>query len=182
MRTPHQILGPFFPLGPIPATQGDLTIVEGGDGRAQGEIIEVTGCVLDLQGKPVPGARLTIWQANAFGRYAHPNDLNPAPLDPNFEGSATIRSGNDGVYRIRTVKPGPYPVGPNWMRAPHIHLEVQGQFERLITQMYFPGEPLNACDRLLMSVPEPALLIAKPLRHANGDHHMLQFDIVLTRG
>ena len=68
------------------------------------------------------------------------------------------------------------------MRAPHIHLEVQGQFERLITQMYFPGEPLNVCDRLLMSVDEPNLLIAKPFRHARGHHHMLEFDIVLARG
>jgi protocatechuate 3,4-dioxygenase beta subunit len=78
MRTPHQILGPFFPLGLRPATQGDLTIVEGVDGHAQGEIIELTGRVLDNKGKPVPGARLTIWQANSFGRYLHPNDLNPA--------------------------------------------------------------------------------------------------------
>ena len=182
MRTPQQILGPFFPLGLRPNTQGDLTIVEGVDGHAQGEIIEVTGRVLDDQGKLVPGARLTIWQANTFGRYVHPNDLNPAQLDPNFVGFATIQSGNDGVYRIRTVKPGPYPVGPDWMRAPHIHLEVQGQFERLITQMYFPDEPLNACDRSLMSVVEPHLLIAKPLRHADGHRQMLEFDIVLTRG
>jgi protocatechuate 3,4-dioxygenase beta subunit len=110
----------------------------------------------------------------------HPNDLNPAPLDPNFVGFATIQSGKDGAYRIRTVKPGPYPVAPDWMRAPHVHLEVQSQFERLITQMYFPGEPLNARDRLLMSVPEPHLLIAKPLRHADVHHRMLEFDIVLA--
>ena len=182
MRTPHQILGPFFPLGLRPATQGDLTIVKGAGGHAQGEIIELTGRVLDDKGNPVPGARLTIWQANTFGRYAHPNDLNPAPLDPGFEGFATIQAGNDGVYRIRTVKPGPYPVGPDWMRAPHIHFEVQGQFERLITQMYFPGEPLNASDRLLMSVAEPDLLIARPLRHTDGHHRMLEFDIILARG
>jgi protocatechuate 3,4-dioxygenase beta subunit len=182
MRTPHQILGPFFPVTSKPATQGDMTIVEGVDGHAQGEIIEVTGRVLDLHGEPVCGARLTIWQANTFGRYVHPSDCNPAPLDPNFVGFATIRSGNDGGYRFKTVKPGPYPVGTDWMRAPHIHLEVQGQFERLITQMYFPGEPLNARDRLLMSVSEPDLLIAKPLRHADGHHCMLEFDIVLARG
>jgi len=180
MRTPDQILGPFFPLGLRPDTQGDLTIVEGG--HAQGEIIEVTGRVLDDKGKPVAGAKLTIWQANSFGRYRHPNDLNPAPLDPNFEGFSTIRSGADGAYRLTTVKPGPYPVGPDWMRAPHIHFEVQGQFERLITQMYFPGEPLNASDRLLMSVPEPDLLIARPVQHAHGQHRMLEFDIVLARG
>jgi protocatechuate 3,4-dioxygenase beta subunit len=182
MRTPHQILGPFFPLASNPATQGDLTIVEGLDGHAQGEIIEVTGRVLDLDHQPVRGARLTIWQANCFGRYVHPNDSNPAPLDPNFVGFAALRSGDDGAYRIKTVKPGPYPVGPDWMRAPHIHFEVEGQFERLITQMYFPGEPLNASDRLLMSVAEPDLLIAKPRPCADGQHGMLEFDIVLARG
>jgi protocatechuate 3,4-dioxygenase beta subunit len=182
MRTPHQILWPFFPLGLRPDTQGDLTIVEGIDGRARGEIIDVTGRILDLQGKPVAGARLTIWQANSFGRYMHPNDINPAPLDPNFVGFATIQSGNDGAYRFRTVKPGPYPVGPDWMRAPHIHLEVQGEFERLITQMYFPGGPLNARDRLLTSVAEPNLLIAKPLQDARGHLPVLEFDIVLARG
>jgi len=182
MRTPHQILGPFFPLGLRPDIHGDLTIVQGVEGHALGEIIEVTGRVLDDKCKPVPGARLTIWQANTFGRYKHPNDLNPAPLDPGFEGFATIQVGSDGVYRIRTVKPGPYPVGPDWMRAPHIHFEIQGQFERLITQMYFPGEPLNARDRLLMSVAEPDLLIAKPLQGARDHRPVLEFDIVLARG
>jgi protocatechuate 3,4-dioxygenase beta subunit len=181
MRTPHQILGPFFPVDSKPTTQGDLTIVEGIVGHAQGEIIEVTGRVLDLQRKPVRGAKLTIWQANTFGRYVHPNDSNPAPLDPNFVGFATIRSGDDGAYRLKTVKPGPYPVGPDWMRAPHIHLEVEGQYERLVTQMYFPGEPLNARDRLLMSAPEPDLLIAKP-GPKHGPHRVLEFDIVLARG
>jgi protocatechuate 3,4-dioxygenase beta subunit len=181
MQTPHQVLGPFFPLGLKPAIQGDLTTVEEGGGQAQGEIIEVKGRILDLQGEPVAGARLTIWQANTFGRYVHPNDLNPAPLDPNFVGFGTIQSGNDGAYRIRTVKPGSYPVAPGWMRAPHIHLEVQGRFERLITQMYFPGEPLNASDRFLMSVAQPALLIARPLQHAGG-RSLLEFNIVLARG
>jgi len=182
MRTPDQILGPFFPQGSKPVTQGDLTTVEGGDGPAQGEIIEVTGRVLDLDGKPVRGAALTIWQANTFGRYAHPNDFNPAPLDPNFVGFADIRSGDDGAYQIKTVKPGAYPVGPDWMRAPHIHIEVLGRFERLITQMYFPDEPLNASDRLLISVPEPDLLIARPVASTQGRHRVLKFDIVLARG
>ncbi len=145
MRTPDQILGPFFPLGSKPAS-------------------------------------LTIWQANTFGRYVHPNDFNPAPLDPNFVGFAAIRSDKDGRYRIKTVKPGPYPVGPDWTRAPHIHLEVRGQFDRLVTQMYFPGEPLNASDRLLMSAPRPDLLIAQPVGSTHRPHGVLSFDIVLTRG
>jgi len=101
---------------------------------------------------------LTIWQANTFGRYAHSNDANPAPLDPNFVDCVDIRSDNDGAYRIKTVKPGAYPAGPDWMRPPHIHFEIHGQFERLITQMYFPGEPLNTSDRLLSTALRPDLL------------------------
>jgi Protocatechuate 3,4-dioxygenase beta subunit len=143
MRTPHQILGPFFPQGLRPATQGDLTIVEGVAGHAQGEIIEVRGRVLDDKGNPVAGARLSIWQANSFGRYCIQMISTPrrwiqtSKASPPFNPARRRVSDQDREART-------YPVGPDWMRAPHIHLEVQGQFERLITQMYFPGEPLNA--------------------------------------
>jgi protocatechuate 3,4-dioxygenase beta subunit len=182
-RTPDQILGPYFPTGRRPATQDDLTAIKGADGLAQGEVIEVTGRILNLDGKPVRGAKLTVWQANTFGRYAHCNDSNPAPLDPNFVGCVCIRSNGDGVYRIKTVKPGAYPAGPDWIRPPHIHFEVQGQFERLVTQMYFPGEPLNACDRLLMSALYPDLLVATLASlEDRPEHRVLDFDIVLTRG
>jgi protocatechuate 3,4-dioxygenase beta subunit len=183
-RTPDQILGPYFPTGCAPARQDDLTSIRGVDGLAWGEIIEVTGRILDRQGEPVRSAGLTIWQANSFGRYAHANDANPAPLDPNFVGCVDIRSGNDGVYRIKTIKPGAYPAGPDWMRPPHIHFEVQGQFGRLITQMYFPGEPLNAGDRLLNTALRPDLLIATPAspEQQPGPPRVLNFDIVLTRG
>jgi protocatechuate 3,4-dioxygenase beta subunit len=182
-RTPDQILGPYFPTAYVPVKQDDLTAIEGVDGLAQGEIIEVTGRILDLHGEPIRGAGLTIWQANTFGRYAHCNDSNPAPLDPNFVGCVYIRSNDDGAYRIRTVKPGAYPVGPDWMRPPHIHFEVIGQFERLVTQMYFLGEPLNAHDRLLNSALQPDLLVATPVSLSDGMHcRVLNFDIVLTRG
>jgi protocatechuate 3,4-dioxygenase beta subunit len=182
-RTPDQILGPYFPTGHRPVAQADLTTIKGTDGLAQGEIIEVTGRILNLQGEPVRRAKLTVWQANSFGRYAHSNDSNPAPLDPNFVGCVDIRSNEEGVYRIKTVRPGAYPAGPDWMRPPHIHFEVQGRFERLITQMYFPGEPLNACDRLLNSALRPDLLVAttSPLA-VRPRHRVLDFDIVLTRG
>jgi protocatechuate 3,4-dioxygenase, beta subunit len=182
-RTPDQILGPYFPTGQTPVPQADLTSVNGVDGLAQGEIIEVTGRILNLAGEPVPGVPVTIWQANTFGRYVHVNDPNPAPLDPNFVGCVGIRSGDGGIYRIKTVKPGAYPAGPDWMRPPHIHFEVHGQFERLITQMYFPGEPLNASDRLLNTALRPDLLIAKPVASEDGcDRRVLNFDIVLSRG
>ena len=182
-RTPDQILGPYFPIGHRPTAQGDLTTIKGAGGHAQGEIIEVTGRILDLHGEPVRGVRLTIWQANSFGRYAHANDSNPAPLDPNFAGCAGIRSNDHGVYRIKTVKPGAYPAAPEWMRPPHIHFEVHGRFERLVTQMYFPDEPLNAYDRLLNAALRPDLLVATPASLQDGGHHrVLNFDIVLTRG
>jgi protocatechuate 3,4-dioxygenase beta subunit len=182
-RTPDQVLGPFFPLKRKHVERCDLTVVDGAEGTAQGEIIEVTGRILDCNGDPVSGAALTIWQANTFGRYMHPCDTNPAALDPNFIGSADVRSGEDGVYRIKTVKPGAYPAGPNWMRPPHIHFEVHGRFERLATQMYFPNEPLNCCDRLLNSAPRPDLLIATPiLQPDQAAHRHLNFDIVLSRG
>ena len=81
-----------------------------------------------VHGEPVGGVGVTIWQANCFGRYAHANDSNPAPLDPNFVGCVGIRCGDDGIYRIKTIKPGAYPAGPDWMRPPHIHFEVHGHW------------------------------------------------------
>jgi protocatechuate 3,4-dioxygenase, beta subunit len=182
-RTPDQMLGPFFPVSHTPVKRNDLTTIEGRSGLAQGEIIEVTGRILNRQGEPAGGVDLTIWQANSFGRYAHANDDNPAPLDAGFVGCVDIRSNGEGIYRIRTVKPGAYPAGPDWMRPPHIHFEVHGRFERLVTQMYFPDEPLNACDRLLNSVLRPDLLIATAVSaHDSLSHRALNFDIVLNRG
>jgi protocatechuate 3,4-dioxygenase, beta subunit len=182
-RTPDQILGPYFPTGHTPVPQADLTSLKGTQGLAQGEIIEVTGRVLNLDGEPVRGIPVTIWQANTFGRYVHANDPNPASLDPHFVGCIGIRSDSEGVYRIKTVKPGAYPAGPDWMRPPHIHFEIHGQFERLITQMYFPDEPLNACDRLLNAALRPDLLVATCLSSQGlQSRRILNFDIVLSRG
>jgi protocatechuate 3,4-dioxygenase beta subunit len=181
-RTPDQILGPYFPARHRAAAGTDLTHLEGGNARAQGEIVEITGRILNLDGEPVRGARLTIWQANSFGRYRHINDRNIAPLDPHFVGCTRIRSSDDGSYVIKTIKPGAYPAGPDWMRPPHVHFEVQGRFERLVTQMYFPGEPLNERDRLLAAALRPDLLVATPALLEEPAHRILNFDIVLTRG
>jgi protocatechuate 3,4-dioxygenase beta subunit len=136
--------------------------------------------VINLDGEPVRGEPVTIWQANTFGRYVH-NDPNPTRLDPHFVGCVGIRSDEDGIYRIKTAKPGAYPAGPDWMRPPHIHFEVHGRFERLITQMYFPHEPLNTTDRLLNAALRPDLLVATCLSDPPG-RRVLHFDIVLSRG
>jgi protocatechuate 3,4-dioxygenase beta subunit len=181
-HTPHQILGPYFPAVETPTATNDLTVVDGMTGRAQGEIIVVEGRVLNRAGEPIEGARLVIWQANGFGRYAHPNDSNPAPLDVNFVGFAKIISGGDGTYRFTTVKPGAYPTGSGRIRPPHIHFEVQGKLDRLITQMYFPGEPLNARDPLLLSANAPDLLVARPSATPLNANPAFVFDIVLIRG
>jgi protocatechuate 3,4-dioxygenase beta subunit len=183
MRTPEQILGPYFPMQIKPMARGDLTKLDSGSEAAQGEIVQIGGRIRNLEGEPVCGARILIWQANSFGRYTHPNDLTQAPLDPNFHGFAEIVSDSSGAYTFRTIKPGAYPAIADWMRAPHVHFEVSGHFERLITQMYFPDDPLNASDRFLMTVRQPDLLIAQPVpSESNSDGHELRFDIVLARG
>ncbi len=97
-RTQDQILGPFYPIMSKPNRTGDLTRVPGGSGRAKGQLLIVKGRVLNPQGKPVAGADVEIWQANSVGRYAHPDDTNPAPLDPNFEGFGAMTTDTDVVY------------------------------------------------------------------------------------
>jgi protocatechuate 3,4-dioxygenase beta subunit len=181
MRTPDQILGPYYPMGASPITTGNLTCRSESSARALGEVIEITGTVLNLAHGPVREVRIVVWQANSFGRYDHPNDIeSEAPLDPNFAGFGEVRSAADGTYRLRTVKPGSYSALEGWTRAPHIHFEVHGQFERLVTQMYFPGEALNQEDRFLLSSRKPELLIAKPM--ARSGCRTFRFDIVLARG
>ena len=179
--TPQEMLGPFYPEHPLPDHDFDLTRIRGNSGRARGETIEVVGRVLRRDGTPVANARLEVWQANAAGKYRHPNDTNTAPLDPDFQGYARLLSGKDGSFRFITVKPGAYPAAIG-MRAPHVHFDVQSQSCRLSTQMYFPGEPLNATDPLLSTLSarhlNPALAMA---REDNGLRGLTRFhyDMVL---
>lgn len=160
--TPEQVLGPFYPVR-LPVDQdADLTVIAGKDTRALGPVLYVSGVVTNLRGEPVAGAVLDIWQANAVGRYTHPADDNPLPIDPNFEGYTKIRTGPDGSYRFKTVKPGAYPtLVPGWIRPPHIHFDVNGQTSRVVTQMYLEGEALNEKDRFLQGAPRKESLIAK---------------------
>jgi len=147
--TPSQTAGPFFPGKDQADKDLDLTRVEGRSESARGEVIEISGQVLDESGAPVAGARVDVWQANSAGRYDHEADPNPAALDPNFQGWARLTTDAQGRYRIRTIKPGDYPVREGWSRPPHVHFKVARRgFREITTQMYFAGHALNEVDLL----------------------------------
>jgi len=182
-RTPRQTAGPFYPRERPLDADGDLTTVAGRPGHAQGQVLDLMGRVLDQRGEPVAGARVEIWQANTFGRYRHAWDSNPAPLDPSFDGFGVQTTDAQGRYRFRTVKPGAYPASPEWTRTPHIHFKVIRGRETLVTQMYFPGEPLNASDYLFQAVDNHAAVTAALEREkpdAEGGALRAIWDIVLA--
>ena len=185
MPTPDQILGPFYPVQKPADGGADLTRLNGRAGQAQGQVIYVTGRILNLRGAPCPGVNLEIWQANGAGRYTHPHDRNPAPRDPNFDGYANVLSDSEGRYRYKTIKPGAYPVVADYWRPPHIHYDITGKVNRLITQMYFADEPLNNKDPLLQQSWAKNSLIAKILPPGAGeeaDAKVVVWDIVLIQG
>ena len=186
-RTPDQILGPFYPLSELPQT-AELTRVAGRSGRAEGQVLNAMGGVLNLAGEPVRNAKIEVWQANAHGRYTHPSDPNLAPLDPNFEGSAVLTTDAEGRYRFKTIKPAAYPAGPNRMRPAHIHFQVSGRQDKIVTQMYFEDDPYNAADPFLNSVggaDRQQLLVRKllnPSPDLEPDSKMVMFDLVIYKG
>lgn len=184
-RTPHQILGPFYPpAAAIPSQSGDLTQIAGRPGRAQGQVLHVMGRVRSRTGEPARGVTIVVWQANHFGRYTHPHDSNTAPLDPNFEGFGTMTTDENGGYRFKTIKPPAYPVGPNTMRPAHIHFDIRGRIDRLVTQMYFEGDPYNDKDPDLQNANRKDLLITKiePAPELEPGSNKVLFDIVMTKG
>ena len=151
---PTERHGPVFGHLRLAPADADLTAQHRGE--PLGERIIVTGRLLDGDGGPIANQLVEIWQANAAGRYAHHVDRHPAPLDPNFSGGGRCLTGPDGRYRFVTIKPGAYPWGnhPNAWRPAHIHFSVFGRSftERLVTQMYFPGDPLLAYDPMFQSI------------------------------
>jgi protocatechuate 3,4-dioxygenase, beta subunit len=127
--------------------------------RAMGQLIQVAGRVMDEDGAPVAGAVMELWQANAAVKYIHEADRHEAPLDPNFTGWGRLVTGPEGAFEFVSIKPGAYPVTESdwWWRPPHIHFSILGPswMNRYITQMFFPGEPLNETDLLLNGVRDP---------------------------
>jgi len=182
-----ELWAPVFGEREVDAAEADLTLQH--DGEPIGERMVVTGRVLDGDGRPVRRQLVEIWQANAAGRYVHERDQHPAPIDPSFTGMGRCLTEDNGGYRFTTVKPGPYPWRnhTNAWRPAHIHFSLFGTelTQRLVTQMYFPGDPLFALDPIYQSVVDPdgrARLVA------TYDHDLTQpewatgycWDIVLT--
>jgi protocatechuate 3,4-dioxygenase beta subunit len=153
LLTAQQVEGPFYPIE-IGEQDRDLTHVAGGVSRALGEVVEISGKVIDERCNPVGGAMLEIWQANSMGRYFHPRDYQgDRPLDPNFQGYARLRTDEKGRYGFITVKPGSYEAMGSWVRPPHIHFCVRAPGNSsFTTQMYFAEEPLNETDYILQKL------------------------------
>lgn len=178
---------PYFGDTDVDPSDADLTA--GHAGEPIGERIILTGRILDGTGRPVAGQLVEIWQANAAGRYRHPVDQHPAPIDPNFTGAGRCLTARDGSYRFVTIKPGPYPWRNhhNAWRPAHIHFSLFGTAftQRLVTQMYFPGDPLFGLDPIYQSIVDPA---ARARLIAAYDHDLTQpeyatgyrWDIVVT--
>jgi protocatechuate 3,4-dioxygenase beta subunit len=144
--------------------------------------------VLDEDGRPVPGALVEVWQANAAGRYRHKVDTYDAPLDPNFTGGGRMLTDEDGRYSFKTIKPGPYPWGNhhNAWRPAHVHFSLFGAgiLSRLVTQMYFPGDPLQPLDPIFNSIPDAAArqrLVSRLDMERSEPNYMLAYkwDLVL---
>jgi len=155
-----ELTGPAFGAEVIGPLDHDLTRNGQVNGEPIGERIVVTGRVLDVHGNAIPSTLVEVWQANAAGRYVHKNDQHNAPLDPNFLGAGRCRTDAEGRYRFYTIRPGAYPWGNHYnaWRPNHIHFSLFGPTiaTRLVTQMYFPGDPLLAFDPIFESVPEAA--------------------------
>jgi protocatechuate 3,4-dioxygenase beta subunit len=186
-----ELTGPAFGEGRIGELDSDLTRNAVRNGEPLGERIIITGRVLEDDGRPVEGALVEVWQANAAGRYWHKGDQHPAPLDPNFTGAGRMLTGSDGSFTFTTIRPGAYPWRnhDNAWRPAHIHFSVFGRnfASRLVTQMYFPGDPLLPLDPIFNSVPDRS---ARDRLVARYDHGVTRpewalgyrFDIVLAGG
>jgi len=182
VATSAQDLGPFYPIVRPADHDADLTRIKGRSGIAVGQPINIIGRIVDLRGNPIRNAQVDIWQCNAAGRYAHPGDsANPSALDPNFQGFARLATNRDGEFKFRSVKPKDYdtPIG---RRTPHIHFAIDGHAERLVTQMYFPNEPLNDIDFVLKNAEPKQSVIAEAVERLSGDPQALAFRWTVVLG
>lgn len=163
--TPRQTQGPFYPTADQIDKDTDLTQIAGSPVPASGRVIWIEGIVQDQNCNPVKDAFVEIWQACASGKYNHPGDPNPAPLDPHFQYWGIAKTDEFGSYSFKTIYPGAYPANATWMRPPHIHFKVhKWGYRELITQLYFEGEPDNEKDLILEAIAEPLQeLVVRPV-------------------
>lgn len=177
--TPRQPAGPFYPVELPLDDDNDLAQVKGRAGVAQGRLSDLYGQVLDLNGRPVSGTRVEIWQCDANGRYRHPGDHGGKPLDVNFQGHGQTTTDTEGRYRFRTIRPVPYPG-----RTPHIHMAVFAPGERpFVTQVYVKGEPQNEADFLFRRVPAESrhLIVADFTPGGSGKTSLdARFDVIMA--
>lgn len=181
--TPPQTEGPFYPVHDQDDKDVDLTLVKGHAQRAKGVVQRVGGKVVGIDGAPLAGAMVEIWQACETGKYNHPDDPNTAALDPDFQYWGRTTTDAQGTYSFLTIKPGAYPADGSWVRPPHIHFKVAAPgFRALTTQMYWEGEALNAKDRILKQLtPEGRKAVTVPFaRNAQGIF-VGHFEIVIGR-
>lgn len=151
--TPAQTAGPFYPGESKFSWDTDLTLLPGAKERAKGQIIYLSGQVIDQNCVPVIGANVEIWQACYSGKYNNQKDPNPAPIDPNFKYWGETFSDGSGLYNFKTIIPGAYPATNEWSRPPHIHVRVSALgYREIISQMYFADHPLNAKDLILQDL------------------------------
>jgi protocatechuate 3,4-dioxygenase, beta subunit len=159
-HTLSELTGPVYGHSSVQELDNDLTRNAIRNGEPLGERIIVSGRVLDERNQPVPNALLEVWQANAAGRYIHLRDQHPAPLDPNFTGAGRVLTNENGAYSFTTIKPGAYPWSNhhNAWRPAHIHFSVFGRnfLERMVTQMFFPNDPLLVFDPIYNGIPDAA--------------------------
>jgi protocatechuate 3,4-dioxygenase beta subunit len=186
-QTLSELTGPVYGESIVQPLDSDLTKNAMKNGEPIGERIIVTGRVLDEDGRPVRNALVEVWQANSAGRYLHKNEQHDAPLDPNFTGGGRCLTNAQGEYRFVTIRPGAYPWGnhTNAWRPAHIHFSIFGRnfLQRLVTQMFFPGDPLLPLDPIFNGVPEGARerLISQYAHDVTRPEWALgfRFDIVL---
>ncbi len=183
-KTPAQPEGPFYPIIDQIDKDADLIRVEGKTQIAKGEIVIVSGRVIDQHNQPVVNARVEIWQACHTGKYDHPSDPNIAPLDPNFQYWGIAQTNTNGDYKFRTIIPGAYPAGDSWVRPPHIHFKISALgYLELITQMYFAGDKLNENDLILkrLSKSDQNQVIVKFVTEENTPHPVGVFNIEIEK-
>lgn len=178
VATPPQTAGPFYPRIKPLDSDADLTLIKGASGPAQGTVIEVRGRLRSVAGHALRDAVVEIWQADSFGTYHHA--AGGGGRDPNFQGYGAVKTAGDGAFRFRTIRPRHYGSGP-WARTPHIHFRVvSAEGRELVTQMYFPGEAMNARDFIYRDLGSDTLRAAATAVRVEGVPEIFRYDIVIA--